>query len=218
MTMEQDHRIDELLELIWMLQEEGKLSVGELERQSRQPKLGDLLKRMEKLGYVSREDKELALTRDGVQQARQITRRHRLAECLLRNVLELEDEQVEMTACAFEHILDAAVTDAVCTFLGHPPTCPHGKPIPPGPCCLKRSERLQPIVTRLMDMEPGKSGKIVLITPKHRLRYDKLSTFGLIPGNVVKLVQRYPSCVVRIGETELALDADTVSDIYVRPI
>lgn len=213
-----NHRIDELLELMWMLQEENKLNVGELERQSHEPELADLLKQMEDLGYISYDGDELLLTRTGVQKAREITRRHRLAECLLANVLELEDEQVETTACAFEHILDAAVTDAVCTFLGHPPTCPHGKPIPPGPCCLKRSERVKPIVMPLINMEPGKTGKIVLITPERRQRYDKLSTFGLTPGSVVKLIQRYPSYVVRIGETELALDTDIASEIYVRPV
>lgn len=213
-----NHQIDELLELIWMLKEENKLSTREIKRQSREPELADVLKQMEDLGYISYQNEELSFTPSGEQKAREITRRHRLAECLLADVLELGEEEVETTACAFEHVLDAAVTESVCTFLGHPPTCPHGKPIPPGACCLKRSERLKPLVVRLIDMEPGSTGKIVLISPKHRERYDKLSTFGLTPGNVVRLVQRYPSYVVRIGETELALDAEIVSEIYVRPV
>jgi DtxR family Mn-dependent transcriptional regulator len=31
--------------------------------------------------------------------------------------------------------LSPEATDKICTFLGHPRTCPHGAPIPPGPCC-----------------------------------------------------------------------------------
>ena len=42
---------------------------------------------------------------------------------------------VETNACTFEHILSPEVTDRICTFLGHPKTCPHGSPIPPGECC-----------------------------------------------------------------------------------
>ena len=26
-------------------------------------------------------------------------------------------------------------TERICSFLGHPKACPHGAPIPPGPCC-----------------------------------------------------------------------------------
>ena len=33
----------------------------------------------------------------------------------------------------------AATLDRICAFLGHPKTCPHGKPIPPGPCCETRA-------------------------------------------------------------------------------
>jgi len=29
------------------------------------------------------------------------------------------------------------MTDSICSFLGHPKFCPHGKPIPRGACCLQ---------------------------------------------------------------------------------
>ena len=38
-----------------------------------------------------------------------------------------------------EHVLDANLTDSVCTFIGHPRVCPHGKPIPTGACCRSLS-------------------------------------------------------------------------------
>jgi len=34
-----------------------------------------------------------------------------------------------------EHIIDPEVTASICSFLGHPRKCPHGKPIPSGNCC-----------------------------------------------------------------------------------
>lgn len=51
--------------------------------------------------------------------------------------------------------------------------------------------------------------------PSNRLA--RLSVFGLIPGSLVTLLQRHPAPVVRIGETELALSADILDQIWVRP-
>ena len=45
------------------------------------------------------------------------------------------ESEIEQQACKFEHILSPEATDKICSFLGHPRTCPHGAPIPPGPCC-----------------------------------------------------------------------------------
>ena len=76
------------------------------------------------------------LTERGRQRAADIIRRHRLAERLFTDSLALESEsEIEQQACKFEHILSPEATDKICTFLGHPKTCPHGAPIPPGGCC-----------------------------------------------------------------------------------
>jgi putative ABC transport system ATP-binding protein len=76
------------------------------------------------------------LTERGRQRAADIIRRHRLAERLFTDSLALESEsEIEQQACKFEHILSPEATDKICTFLGHPKTCPHGAPIPRGNCC-----------------------------------------------------------------------------------
>src|SRR5271165_3308754 len=81
------------------------------------------------------------LTERGRQRAADIIRRHRLAERLFTDSLALENEsEIEQQACKFEHILSPEATEKICTFLGHPRTCPHGAPIPPGPCCGRSSE------------------------------------------------------------------------------
>ena len=70
------------------------------------------------------------------QTAGSIIRRHRLAERLFTDSLAMDSEtEIEQQACKFEHILSPGATDKICSFLGHPKTCPHGAPIPPGPCC-----------------------------------------------------------------------------------
>lgn len=76
------------------------------------------------------------LTRRGRQRAADIIRRHRLAERLFTDSLAMDSEtEIEEQACKFEHILSPGATEKICAFLGHPRTCPHGSPIPPGPCC-----------------------------------------------------------------------------------
>src|SRR4030081_3517250 len=76
------------------------------------------------------------LTPRGREGAGSIIRRHRLAERLFTDSFAMDSEsEIEQQACKFEHILSPEATDKICTFLGHPRTCPPGAPIPPGPCC-----------------------------------------------------------------------------------
>jgi putative ABC transport system ATP-binding protein len=79
------------------------------------------------------------LTERGRERAGSIIRRHRLAERLFTDSLAMDSEsEIEQQACKFEHILSPEATDKICAFLGHPRTCPHGAPIPPGPCCTEQ--------------------------------------------------------------------------------
>src|ERR1700724_2139850 len=81
------------------------------------------------------------LTPRGRERAGSIIRRHRLAERLFTDSLAMDSEsEIEQQACKFEHILSPEATDKICTFLGHPKTCPHGAPIPPGLCCGRTSD------------------------------------------------------------------------------
>ncbi len=81
------------------------------------------------------------LTPRGRARAGSIIRRHRLAERLFTDSLAMDSEsEIEQQACKFEHILSPEATDKICTFLGHPRTCPHGAPIPRGECCSKVTE------------------------------------------------------------------------------
>jgi putative ABC transport system ATP-binding protein len=83
------------------------------------------------------------LTPRGRQRAADVIRRHRLAERLFTDSLALDSEsEIEQQACKFEHILSPEATDKICTFLGHPRTCPHGAAIPPGACCGRTTAEL----------------------------------------------------------------------------
>jgi putative ABC transport system ATP-binding protein len=84
------------------------------------------------------------LTPRGQKRAADIIRRHRLAERLFTDSLAMDSEtEIEQQACKFEHILSPEATDKICIFLNHPRTCPHGSPIPPGPCCGRQAQSSQ---------------------------------------------------------------------------
>ncbi|MGH9804278.1 MAG: metal-dependent transcriptional regulator [Candidatus Acidiferrales bacterium] len=93
------------------------------------------LERMARNGLVAVGNGEVHLTTVGEVRARDLIRRYRLAERLFRDTFTLAEAEAEDTACRFEHILSPAVTEKICSILGHPGTCPHGNPIPPGSCC-----------------------------------------------------------------------------------
>jgi DtxR family Mn-dependent transcriptional regulator len=214
---EADRQLEHFLHLVWNLDEEGERGREEVIRRW-EPK-GDpqaLLARAEREGLIEPRDGEIRLTTAGRQRTAGIVRRYRLAECLMSEVLLLDEEQYEESACEFEHILGPEVTDSVCTLLGHPPVCPHGRPIPRGPCCGRYGEKMKPLVVRLDELSPGDVAKIAFISSGRSRRLDRLSTMGIIPGTLVRLHQRLPSFIVDLGETQLALDAEIASEIFVR--
>ncbi len=57
-------------------------------------------------------------------------RKHRLAECLLVNVIGLPWEDVHIEACRWEHVMSEDVERRLVALLDNPTTCPHGNPIP----------------------------------------------------------------------------------------
>jgi ABC-type glutathione transport system ATPase component len=87
--------------------------------------------------FTGHGDHMIIFTEKGRKRAEDVIRRHRLAERLFTQTFHVNDEkEVAEQACKFEHILSPEATDRICSFLGHPRTCPHGSPIPAGECCL----------------------------------------------------------------------------------
>lgn len=209
--------LDEILELIWVRREEGDESVAGLLEHSPEEGTEDILARLESEDLIERVGKSIHLKPQGEARAKMVVRRQRLAERLLADVLDVPLEESSQQACLMEHILSPGVTDKVCAFLAHPPTCPHGHPIPPGVCCLdKKARSLEPVVMALPGLPPGIRARIVFIAPSVSARLDRLGSFGVVPGTEITLRQKHPSLVIEFGGTSLALEEDVAREIYVR--
>lgn len=210
--------VDEILEAIWTEREDGRDHVdGILEIAEVEDKQG-AIELVKNAGLIIEEGGRVRFTPQGEKRAGLVIRRHRLAERLFSEVLQLEMRHIESNACTFEHLLSPEVTESVCSFLSHPPTCPHGKPIPRGECCERLTPYSKPLVTKLSDLSPGEYGRIVFITPKNHARLDRLASMGIMPDGVIKLHQKRPSYVIEIGETTLAIDSEISQEIFVRKV
>ncbi|MBI4462646.1 MAG: ATP-binding cassette domain-containing protein [Acidobacteria bacterium] len=135
---EEEEHFDHLLEQIWVLAEDHQAADTRRLELAGVLDVVALLGRMAERGLVRLADGAVRLTPAGQERAGGVMRRHRLAERLFFDTFDLDDREAESTACQFEHILSPQVTDKICAFLGHPATCPHGKPIPAGACCPRR--------------------------------------------------------------------------------
>ncbi|GAA0368542.1 metal-dependent transcriptional regulator [Actinoallomurus spadix] len=122
------------LRTIFELEEEGivPLRARIAERLSQSgPTVSQTVARMERDGLLKVEgDRHLELTDTGRSLAVRVMRKHRLAECLLVNVIGLPWEDVHVEACRWEHVMSEEVERRLVTLLDGPSTCPHGNPIP----------------------------------------------------------------------------------------
>lgn len=208
---------EHMLHLIWSADEEGDQRLEAIkERWQHNDDPMPIVERLIEEGLALEREGDLRLTEKGEKLASDLVRRYRLAECLLSEVLLLEEDQYEKSACEFEHILSPEVTDSVCSLLGHPPVCPHGRPIPRGSCCSKYGEDVKPLVVRLTDLGPGEVAKVVFMSSDKTKHLDRLSAMGLMPGTMLKLHQRRPSYILDLGETQLAIDGEIARDIFVK--
>jgi DtxR family Mn-dependent transcriptional regulator len=209
--------IEEILESIWTMREEGKSSQKLLLEITNEQEPEKLLAHMADKNLIRLEGSNIYLTSSGEEYAKTIIRRHRLAERLFNDVFKINEETIEKEACTWEHVLSEDVTDSVCSFLGHPRICPHNKPIPPGECChkYKYEKHLSPLVQPLNNIDVGVLVKIVYILPSLKERLKQLSNFGVIPGSIISIKQRSPALVVNCNETTIALDKEIGAEIYV---
>lgn len=210
-----DREVEEVLEALWTCSEKNDHHIEALKKCCHVPVNQGLLSALEKHDLIAYEGEMVLLTREGKNRAGQVIRRHRLAERLLVDVLNVPLHQVEEGACEFEHILAAQVAESICTLLGHPRECPHGAPIPMGKCCFEAKDVVDNVVLPLSRLEAGRTAKIAYVSTSSHPRLHKLTSFGLTPGVTLKVHQKSPSFVISCEQTELALEEDVAGDIYV---
>jgi len=190
------------------------------------PTVSQTVARMERDGLVKvAGDRHLELTGEGRVLATRVMRKHRLAECLLVDVIGLEWEQVHAEACRWEHVMSEAVERRVLDLLRHPTESPYGNPIPGLDELGERAEPesfLDEGMVSLTDLDTGGDGKTVVvrrigepIQMDSQLMYT-LRRAGVQPGAVVS-VNSGASGGVQVGSSGEAaeLEADIAAHVFV---
>ena len=122
------------LRTIFELEEEGitplRARIAERLAQSG-PTVSQTVARMERDGLLTVEgDRHLELSAEGRMHATRVMRKHRLAECLLVEVIGMPWEDVHAEACRWEHVMSEAVERRILELLNNPTVSPYGNPIP----------------------------------------------------------------------------------------
>ena len=214
-----DEICDHLLVRAWLNRENGRDEKDHCLSKVEPSLLDAMIAKMDGEGLVKKEKESLRLLPQGELRASSLIRRNRLAERLFSVVFNLSEEAVRAQACRLEHekVLTREAVEGICSFLGHPPTCPHGKPIPQGECCRLFVNEVRPLVGPLSLEDVGQNYKIIFIAPKYHSLLERLSGLGVTTGASLHLLQKRPSYVVRAGQTEVALDEEIAEGIYVVP-
>ena len=213
--MIEDERIEEALERLWLCLEEksGPDAVTEIDLAK---ELGVSLESLVQNSLVRKSGETLQFTTAGRQAAEQTIRRHRLSERLFSDVIDTGRADMEKAACQVEHVVKKGIEEKICGLLGHPETCPHGKPIPPGKCCLKARKTREKYIVPLTRLKKGEKAVIAYIKAGDSKKLQKLMAMGVLPGNAIFLDRVFPSFVFSVGYSQYAVDTDMAEAILVR--
>jgi len=206
--------IDENLEELWLHDEKNispPLTVTQLPLSDDQ-----FITAMQEQDLIILDSENVSLTANGRLAAQNIVRRHRLSERLFSDLFGVKGD-IHSRACRMEHLLTEGVEDNVCTLLGHPRTCAHGRPIPEGECCRSaREEGLKRVMT-LSELPVGMAARIIYVLSGEAKEINKIISMGIEPGVTISLERRLPSYIFLLGNSRFAVDETIAKSIFVLP-
>jgi len=211
--------IEEYLQTLYTLEEEGKpATTTEVAKRLRfaAPSVTEMLKRLAKQGYIRYEPyKGATLTDQGRRIASKITRKHRILEVFLHDILKIRKDRAHTQACGMEHVISDEAGNGLCRMLRFPDKCPDGKPIPicdeDVPHCdtceptgenPSRQERLLP----LCFLRPGQKA-IVRFIRGGRMAVKRLYDLGVTTGIQIQL----KSCAPLGGPVEITVRGSSLA-------
>lgn len=218
MIVEISDVVEEYLEAIYRLQEKtGAARTSDLVRMLNVAPgtVTNTVERLEKESLIVHEPyRGVKLTDKGLKLSLRVVRKHRLSECLLTDVLDVEWDKVHDAACQLEHGISDEIAKKIEKALGYPKTCPHGNPIPTE-CGGIIEGNFQP----LSKFNVREKGSIVKITDENPDLLQYLGTLGIKPETYLEVVEKAPfegPITVRIDGKDHALSREIAASIEVR--
>jgi DtxR family Mn-dependent transcriptional regulator len=217
-TTKISNHAEEYLETIYRLENKfGFARTMELSRKLNvvPGSITNTIKNLEKKGLVFHEPyKGVRLTESGRKIAKKILRRHRLAERLLTDFLNIDWSEVHDPACKLEHAISPEIIKPLEKALGHPKRCPHGNPIPTN-CGGFLEEKTIPLV----ELETETNGVIVKIIDEESRTLQLLSKLKLTPKKIIKIEDNNPKkdfLTIKIENKKCTIDRNIAAMIHVK--
>ena len=179
------------------------------------PSVGGMIRRLSREGLVeTTSNKEVVLTSKGRKPAESIVRRHRLAECLVVDLLGIDLHLAHIEAHRLEHAISEYLEGKIVKALNHPSTCPFGHPIPGSDYKPNRN-------TKTLDV--AKQGEELVIDSVPEDDHALLTYFveqNLVPGREVDVKETARTRgVITLdgGDGDLVFSYDVAAKIRVYP-
>lgn len=179
------------------------------------PSVAGMLKRLQRDGLVQVDSRKfIRLTAEGARRAEQMVRRHRLAECLLTDVLHIEWWRAYEEAHLLEHGISDITEARLYEALGRPAHSPFGYPIPGTGATPRLS------MTTLADVNEGETVVIDRVFEEDEQLLQFFDEEGIRPGETVRLEALAPyrgTVTARLGDRLIVLGTQVARRIWVVP-
>jgi DtxR family Mn-dependent transcriptional regulator len=216
MELELSQEAEEYVEMIYKLQSRnGMAKTKELSEIMHvvPGSITNTIEHLESHGLVTHEPyRGVKLTRQGQRIALDIIRRHRLAECMLSELLKAEWSTIHEDACKLEHALSKKLTDLLEERLGHPKFCPHGNPIPKENGSIEE----QPCIA-LTEATIGEQYVVARITDEEHANLQLLEEKKLKPDAKIQFIKQKGDVItICVDGKEQHLNQDAAINVLVR--
>jgi DtxR family Mn-dependent transcriptional regulator len=230
---------EEYLEALYTLTQDGKTAgTSEISKRLKiaPASVTEMLKKLADSGYVNYSPYQgVNLTPKGFEVAEKMTRKHRLLEKFLHDVLKIGNEKVHQEACEMEHALSDEAERAICQNLKSPGICPDDEKVIP-PCdlsfsscdeCRKwGSDNLAAVgkrntnVVSISALKEKQAGKVAFIRGDNKV-LRRLLDMGLTPGVKISVTRVAPlkgPVEIAVRGSKLALGEEIACNVFVDKI
>jgi DtxR family Mn-dependent transcriptional regulator len=227
---------EEYLEALYTLTQNGQAaSTTEISRRLKiaPASVSEMLKKLADNGYVNYSPYQgVTLTKKGFELAEKMTRKHRLLERFLHDMLHIGKDKVHTEACAMEHSLSDETERALCQTLKAPAKCPDDeKEIPACNLGFKTCEECQKWdgdnldeigkrktnVVSISSLKEKQEGKVAFIRGDNKA-LRRLLDLGLTPGTTISVHRIAPlrgPVEIAVRGCKLALGGEVACNIFV---
>lgn len=227
--------VEEYLEILYKLSPNGEMvSTSQISEKLKiaPASVTQMLKKLSKKGYVEYSPyKGAILTKEGLKIAKKITRKHRLLERFLCDILKIKKDKIHEQACEMEHSLSDDAERALCHLLEQPDMCPGESLIPEcdlkftscEECLSRKEEDIEEVGKRnqnlisILDLKEHNRGKVSFIRGDYNV-IRRLLDMGITIGAIISVIKVAPlggPVEVAVRGSKLAIGHDIASNVFV---